>query len=242
MTAKDFAEQEAQARRELWYPDLVDAIVAVAEEDMDEGRHITQRMRATAFFVPAVEFQKRWSSKDPHLVKEVLGLVARSCDGVRKRDATGQPRPSWVPYADKIAASKEHKFRASPLAGSNAEARQAASPERLLAACEERLDAAYHLNVAGQREEAGALLAALLSRGVPVLAPIVADGDESLARARIIECFKQGSKDVRGVEPGSRFAPCDFLPGRAWPHAEPLACEQEAAVAPTPEASPVTTS
>jgi hypothetical protein len=215
--ATGWAAREAQARRRLWHPDLIEALVEAAEGDLDAGRRLTPRLRVTRFFEPALAFQGRWGHKGPHLVKEALQITVERCEGLRRRDSAGRPRPRWLPFAEAVARSRAARL-GGPRPGSNEEARQAASPEALMAAAGDRLRRCYELNVAHEGREAQAILSRLLSTGVPLLAPIVTAGDEAQMRARVVECFKQGSSDLRGVVPNAPYAACDFLPESTWPH------------------------
>ncbi len=241
LTNEQAAALEAELRTKVYYPGLVDALIARAEEDLDAGRHITPRMRVTAFFEPALGLQERWSKSSPYLMKAVLEATAKNCDALGNVDATGQPRPSkWIKYAEKAANSKAGGYRATVRPGSNAEARFATSPQALAGAAKGKLKAAYDLNKSGRAEEALDVLGELLGPDLRALAPVIAGGDVGQARTQLIECFKRGSSDIQRGEahPTEPYAVCNYLPDSTWPHADTLPCERAQAVpSPRPTAT-----
>lgn len=222
-TTAELREQAEELRERLWHPELVDKLIEVAEGRLKAGNHMTLRRRVRAFYAPVIALQEEIGNREA--LREVLETVRRDCRTLRDGG-------DWLGFARKVASHRIASSASAPAPGSNAAVKVAHSPERLSATLSERLREAYALNKTGESADAQRVLARLLRGAVPVVAPVLYDGDEGLARAAIIEAYKSGSSET--VARANLHAPVDYLPGSEYPHAAPLACETApVALAPT---------
>lgn len=221
-TTAEWREQALKLRAQLWHPELVDKLSEVAEGRLKAGNHISTGRRVRSFYLPVIELQRETGNRET--LREVLETVRRDCHTLRDGG-------DWLGFARKVAARRTAPSASAPAPGSNAAVVLAHSPERLSATLSERLREAYALNKTGESADAQRVLARLLRGAVPVVAPVLYDGDEGRARAAIIEAYKSGSSEA--APRPNPHAPVDYLPGSEYPHAAPLACET-APVAPAP--------
>ena len=208
-------QQADELRKQLWHPELVDELVTVAEGALKAGNQMSVSRRINYMYRPVIELQAQ--AGDRAVAKDTLETVRDQCDALKAGD-------TWTRFASK-ALTRRLAADHTPRAGSNAAVKVAHSPAALSSFLSERLGEAYRLNVAGEHEQAQAVLNRLLENALPMVAPALFDGDEALAHAAIVEGFKRGSSSPP-TAPVSRYAAfLDYLPESTWPHATALACE-----------------
>lgn len=207
--------QADELREQLWHPALVDELIAVAEGALKAGNRMSVSRRISYMYLPVIELQARAGNRA--VLKDTLEVV-RDCCEVLKTGAM------WTRFAGK-ALTRRLAADDTPRAGTNAAVKASHSPAVLSSLLDERLREAYKLNVAGEHQQAQAVLVRLLEKALPKVAPGLFNGDDGLARAAIIEGFKRGSSYPPSEPVSSIAAFADYLPASTWPHAAALACE-----------------
>lgn len=193
-------------RAQLWHPELVEKILAHAASSRKTGKLSDVAIRRQ-FLEPVIEFQNTGvyltPGDDPVPLTEEL-LAHGLQEVVRRRIAAGARSKNWLGYAKAVIKSQMIR-RSGDVAQVVAEAK--------LVPVVEQLEQCADLNRAGNRGEARQLLSELLSGGLDAIVPEF-DGDRPLARRHLLEAFKRGKSDYRGIRD---YAPInDFLPQWTW--------------------------
>lgn len=204
VAAQDWKEEAERMRSLMWYPELVEKAVELAEAQLKSGRKITDRRRVNNFYRPVYELQQRYASH-PALVRYALEQTLKG-PALRRPDTK-----SWHKYLAKVAQNNEHRFvhGDKPIPGTNAAEQHAGSLQAREREIRKLLARAYELNRDGEREAARALLADMLSQ-TKALAPLFG-GDERRCEEALRLAFKQGESDFVSVR-YDPWAAADYYP------------------------------
>jgi hypothetical protein len=209
----------------LWYKDLVQSAMDLAELQLKDGRKLSLSRRLNNFVRPVLALQEQYQSHPP--------LLRYALEKTIEGPSLCQPDThGWNRYLAKVCTNNEQRFTGDkPTPGTNAAVKLAHSPDKVRERLCLRLRDAYDLNKCmktepAKAEEAMKLLWALLA-ATDLLADTVYEGDRALARASIIESFKRGASYELIEEQHGGAAFLNYLPKSVWPHATPLAGEAE---------------
>lgn len=209
----------------LWYKDLVQSAIDLAELQLKDGRKLSLSRRLNNFVRPVLALQEQYQSHPPLLRYALEKTIAGP--------SLGQPDThGWNKYLAKVCTNNEQRFTGDkPTPATNAAVKLAHSPDKVHERLCLRLRDAYDLNKSAKTEPAKAeeamkLLWALLA-AIDLLADTLYEDDRALARASIIESFKRGASYELIEEQHGAAAFLDYLPKSVWPHATPLAGEAE---------------
>jgi len=204
---EDIREEAIRLYRLLWFRDLVEEAVKMAEAQMKAGHKVSITRRINNFYLPVWQLQEKYNN--PALIKYSL---QQTIDGpaLRNPDTHG-----WVKYLAKVCANNVQRFRGGGVVpGTNAAQTEATSLKARERAVAEMLHQAYDLNRTGEVESARVLLSDILAQ-TKALAPLF-DGDEEHCERALREAFKQGSSDITGIRPNPHAA-VDYYPEWTWP-------------------------
>ena len=203
---QELRDEALRLRRLLWYPELVDEAVALAELQLRSGRKISLSRRITNFYQPVHEMQDAYP---------MAPLLKYSLEQTLAGPALRQPDTHrWFRYLTKVLENNQQRFvGGGPDPDSNqARADQADIRHRELA-MREMLVHAAELNDKNQGEEARSLLADILSQADDLCE--LFGNNKDLCEAALREAFKQGSSDFVSVRPTAHGI--DFYPEWSWP-------------------------
>ena len=205
------AAELARLWERVWYKDLIQSAMDLAELQLKAGRKLSVSRRLNNFVRPVIALQSRYGN--PPLLKYALEQTIEG-PPLRQPDTHG-----WVKYLDKVCQNNCARFTgAGPAPGTNAALKAALSPDRLRGHLRAVLREAYDHNKHDETAPARALLWRMLA-AVPILAPALYEDDGDLARASVVESFKRGSGYELTEELGGPAAFLNYLPESAWPHA-----------------------
>jgi hypothetical protein len=204
--SREDLEAERERLRELvWYPELVEEMIALASAQLRSGS-VSLNREVSNFYKIVWELQEKYPS--PPLVRYAL-------EQTLKGPALRQPKNHrWFRYMQAVAANNVSRFSGKP-AGGEAEGVQSEAEqlrERELK-MRDLLRRAAELNGSGKLEQARALLSDILGQ-VEQLAPLF-DGNAELCENSLREAFKQGRSDFVGVQPNPYGL--DLYPEWSWP-------------------------
>lgn len=211
-------EAERERLRELvWYPELVEELIALAAKQLASGS-VSLGRQVTNFYKPVWELQEQHPS--PPLIRYALEQTIK---GPALRSAKNH---RWFRYMQTVADNNVNRFNGKAPAGigSEAETEAAALRERELK-MRDLLRRAGELNGDGKPEQARALLSDILSQAKE-LAPLFG-GDVELCETSLREAFKQGRSDFVGIAPNP-FG-LDLYPEWSWPADEDARSDAAAA-------------
>lgn len=193
-----------ELRDQLWFPDLVDQIIAHAAAQ-NKTKRVSDGRIAKGFYLPVIELQRSGLPKDAmeYGLREV----------VKRKIAARRHNRNWFNYASACMRSYVERRH-----GSLEQLQTANRKEQV----RERLRRCAELNRAGQEAEARQLLRQLLADHLNQLAEDFG-GDKLLARRHLLEAFKRGLDDYEAVREYTVFA--DYLPNWSWEQDEQRASE-----------------
>jgi hypothetical protein len=204
-SADELKAEAERLRGLLWYPELVDKAVALAEAQMRSGRKISLTRLINGFYKPVWELQEEFVS--PPLVRYALEQTIKG-PALRQADTH-----RWYRYLEVVARNARRRFGQDdgqpPESGSDEQLRDSELEMR------ELLRRAAELNGRGESEAARALLADILAQ-VDVLVPLFA-GDRQRCENSLREAFKRGASDFIAIEPKVGAGAFDFYPEWRWP-------------------------
>lgn len=213
----DLKAEAERLRNLLWYPELVDAAVALAEGSLKAGHKISTSRIVSGFYKPVLELQATYVSAP--LIKYSLEQA------IAHKVPTGTRSHRWWRYPLTICENNKTnaKFAGAPVdLGTNAAAAKAEAPETRCDALRDLLARAADLNGRGEGDSARALLSDLLAdENVRGIAPLFGK-DIALADCSLREAFKQGITDFVGIDPSGRMRR-DYYPEWEWPAEVPTA-------------------
>lgn len=190
---EDLVAQAEEMRGKLWFPDLVERIVAQAEGRLKQGGKIRTSKLIKSFYQPVLEMQEQYVNYPP-LVKHALAETARK--GIAGQDANR----NWFNYPKAICRNNLKNYTgAKAKAGTNAAVQDQSSLKAHERTVRDLLRRAADLNGTGQHEDARALLSDILSNARH-LAPLFG-GDVECADLSLREAFKQGVDYFVGIQP-----------------------------------------
>jgi hypothetical protein len=206
VSESDLREEAVRLYRLLWFNDLVEEAVKLAQAQLQEGHKITLTRRIGNFYRPVWELQERYNN--PPLLRYALEQTIEG-PALRSPNTRG-----WHKYLARVCENNALRYAGGGVAAGTNAAKTAnesiAARER---AVRELLRQAYALNKADEFEPARALLSDILSQ-TKALAELF-DGDEEKCDRALREAFKQGSSDFVGVKPNPR-SPVDFYREWSW--------------------------
>lgn len=208
------ADLEAEAERLrnlLWYPELVDQCIRLAEGALKAGGKIATSRKVSGFYKPVLELQEKYVSSP--LVKYALE------ETIKQKVPAGKRSSRWWRYPLTICENNKtnRRFAGTPVdSDTNAVKQAIESPEARQGAVRDLLRRAADLNGRGEYEPARALLSDLLADdNVKAVLPLFGD-DRSFAECSVREAFKQGVSDFVGVDPTDSLG-LDFYEEWSWP-------------------------
>lgn len=201
---EDLEGEAERLRGLLWYPALVDKLIADAEGRLKAGRKMSLHRKVNGFYRPVVEMQEQYSS-----TPDMVAFALR--ESVRKRVCDRDNNQSWFRYP--LAILKNNASKGGPKQGSNAAVAKENSLEEREKTVRDLLQRASDLNDTGDLDAARELLSTILSQA-QYLKPLF-DGDFERTDSSLREAFKQGKASFLTVKPDS-FAP-DYYPSWKWP-------------------------
>jgi hypothetical protein len=207
VSESDLREEAARLYRLLWYSDLVEDALKLAQAQLQEGHKITMTRRINNFYKPVWELQEQYGN--PALIRYALEQTIEG-PALRSPNARG-----WIKYLARVCENNARKFAGGGVAaGTNAAKEQNESVVAREHAVRDLLRQAYALNKIGEFESARALLSDILAQTKP-LAELF-DGDEARCENALREAFKQGATDFVGVRPNPH-SPVDYYREWNWP-------------------------
>lgn len=203
--SREDVEVEIERLRDLiWYPELVEQMIALAERQLRSGSMSLSR-KLNNFYKPVWELQEKYPS--PPLVRYAMEQTI-------KGPALKQPKNHrWYRYMQVVAKNNVARFSGRAADGSPGVRDEAAQAREREMKMRDLLRRAADLNGQGKRMEARALLSDILSQ-VKELAPLF-DGDKQLCENSLREAFKQGRSDFVGIRPNPYGL--DFYEEWSWP-------------------------
>lgn len=201
----------AELRSDVWYPDLLDKMLA--QRRAAHTKAITNEQQARYFYRATLELQAL-STKDPAHLRYVLEQVIdkRICQQQKLKTGHSVPRWAWFPYAKSIL--ERIQLQGLP-AGIGSES-EMSDLERAEQTARDLLLRAAELNEAGGDDniDAGRKILSELLGITERLAPIFA-GNEEMADAHVRLAFKLGVNDLRAA--ADAISPFDHYPEWNWP-------------------------
>lgn len=181
------AEQDVEGEIErlrslLWYPELVDKAVRIAEAQL-KGKKMAPTRRLNNFYKVVWELQEEFG--DAPLLKYSLEETLRSTA------LRGRHNHRWHRYLLAVMRNNRGRFRGAATGGDGAAEAQARHEQ----ATRELLAKAAQLNGRGERAEARALLSDILAQ-VKNLSHLF-EGDRVACEYHLRLAFKQGSSDLK---------------------------------------------
>lgn len=180
---------------ELWsqvkHKELVKQAVTVLSGTLEEGKKPTPTKLVNSVLRPVIELQEQYPS--PCVEYGLQETLKRLQPDHRFASGFGK-------YLARVCENNRYRFDRNvnikaPVAGTNAAAAHAVSPEGIAELCEQRLAEAAELNRQGNGEQARVILNRLLA-GTRHLA-VLFDDDEAKAERHLREAFKRGIEDFR---------------------------------------------
>lgn len=203
----DLADEADRLRDLLWYPDLVDQILAQAEGHLKAGRKVSLQRRITNFYRPVYDLQEKYPIGE--LVRYALAQT------IKKGIADKPDNRTWHHYTAAICKNNMNLYTGQKAAtGTNAAMTIASSLETHEKAINELLKRAAELNDRGEHAAARELLYSILSQA-RLVAGLFDNGMEE-ADNSLREAFKQGVDYFRGIKPLSYY-PQDYFREWTWP-------------------------
>jgi hypothetical protein len=191
-----------QARNRLWFPVLVDKALDQARGVLKSGQ-ISDARILKGFYNPILELQEEYSQE---VMKHAL------TETVRRNIAGGKRNSRWFRYTRAVAENKAAE------SGNGKEERKLSAD-----AAKKILEECADLNIAGDSGAALAKLRVLIENIEVIRMHFTPVATTATARNHIMEAFKKGLADYRGVQ---RYAsPYDFLPDWNWGDAVPTELE-----------------
>ena len=204
---QDLREEAIRLYKLLWFKDLVEQCVKLAEAQLKAGRKVTMTRRINNFYRPVWELQEKYNN--PALLKYALEQTVAG-PALRRPDTHG-----WVKYLAKVCDNNAAGFAGKTVVeGTNADAAQRNSIESRERAVRELLRRAYQLNRGGDQESARVLLSDILAQ-TKSLAELFG-GDEKRCDAALRLAYKQGESDFVAARP-NQYAAVDYYPEWSWP-------------------------
>lgn len=199
-------------REQLWYPDLVEQCIHLAEGALKAGGKISPSRRVNGFYRPIVELQEKYRAA--RLIEYALEQT------INHRVPAGRQSRNWWHYPRTICENNRTNQRFSGGGGKDSDTNAARSEATSLSAqrkaVEGLLRRARELNGSGDIETARKLLEELLSKDtVGQIAPLF-NNDSVLAASSLREAFKQGVSNFVGIDPEDSLG-LDYYPEWQWP-------------------------
>lgn len=191
---EDLAARIAATREQLWFPELVEQIIADAQRQLKSGQMAPSRILGE-FLQPALLLQEK-------LPREAVQYGLQEV--VRRRIAAQGRTRGWAGYARACAQSYVERRH-----GGRQEAEQAMASASVAL----ELERCAQLNRDGQREEARKLLHDLLRQHLDQVQEEFG-GDRPLARRHLLEAYKRGLSDYAYVLDYTSVH--DYLPEWSW--------------------------
>lgn len=233
-TSSDTANELIAAKDAIWFPELMQEIVARAGRLLKSGR-VSSSRELTGFYEPVLALQTEFGN--PPLLRYALEETLKNgvLDGIKGQANTN----NWHRYTRKICVKHRHRFpRAAdadlevvsgPITNTDAPpepqtgqvrqmSQQSSLRERELE-MRDLLRKAARLNGTGEGDKARKLLKQEIGPKIAGVAERF-DGNIAYCRAAIALAFKQGSTDFVGVKP-DQYA-LDYFPEwspKRWPPA-----------------------
>jgi hypothetical protein len=207
---QDLEAEAARLRDRLWFPDLVDACLALAEGALKAGHKISMSRKVNGFYRPVIELQETYTASP--LIKYALEQT------IERKVPAGKRSLNWWHYPKAICENNKtnRKYSGAPVdRNTNAEQALAHSLPVMQDAVRELLRRAADLNGRGEQEAARALLFDILADvNIKAVGPLFA-GDLKLADHSLREAFKQGVSDFVGIDPADSLG-LDFYSDWSW--------------------------
>lgn len=201
-TEEDLREEAVRLYRLLWFKEMVEQCVGLAEAQLKAGRKITLSRRINNFYLPVWQLQEKYAV--PALLK--YGLEQTIAGPALRRPDTH----SWVKYLTKVCDNNVAAYAGQSVReGTNASVAQQHSIEAREQAVRELLTQAYKLNKRGETESARVLLSDILAQ-TKSLAELFED-DEDRCETALRLAYKQGENDFVASR-HNKFAPVDYYP------------------------------